>query len=71
MNDKKSSSILMINAFFLLLENKKKKKKREKNLFSPHSSFAFAQRGSNRIYRNEKKKREMDACRALVAAEMR
>jgi hypothetical protein len=48
--------------------------KKKKELFLPHSSFAFAQRESNRIYRNEKKKkreREMDACRALAAAEMR
>jgi hypothetical protein len=48
-----------------------KKEKRVRELFLPHSSFAFAQRESNRIYRNEKKKREMDACRALAAAEMR
>jgi len=33
-----------------------KKEKRVRELFLPHSSFAFAQRESNRIYRNEKKK---------------
>ena len=64
MNDQGSSSLLMINSFFLPYKIK------EKALFLPLSYFAFAQRESNRIYRNEKK-REMDACRALAAAEMR
>jgi hypothetical protein len=65
MSDQGSSSLLMINSFFLSYKIK------EKIRFFYLSLILHLRRGNQIEYIEMRKKREMDACRALAAAEMR